>query len=230
MLARGDRRGFVAVDYRGEVYAVARQAGVKTKEVAARLGAPEAYPSVDNVRSYIAARMSERIEGFIRQAEREAGQGRKTLETERSELVARHREERQALQTGHEKRWIAETKARAARLPRGVFGIWHRLTGQYGKIRQRNEREAWDALKRDRSERDGLIANQLDELRALQERIREQSERQQADLLLLREDIVRYQNMASPERPSQPRDPEIQREARKRQRRRDRGRDRGFER
>jgi hypothetical protein len=33
MLARGDRRGFVAVDYRGEVYAVARQAGVKTRGI-----------------------------------------------------------------------------------------------------------------------------------------------------------------------------------------------------
>ena len=229
-LARGDRRGFVAVDYRGEVYAVARQAGVKSKDVAARLGDPEAYPSVDEARTWIAARMSERIEGFIRQAEREAGSGRKTLEAERAELAKRHRQERQALKTGQEKRRIAETKARAARLPRGFSGIWHRLTGQYGKIKQRNEREAWDALKRDRAERDGLITSQLDERRALQNRIREQRERQQADLLLLREDVARYQDMASPERPSARREQETAREARQRQRRRDRGRDRGFER
>ena len=32
-LARGDRRGYVAVDYKGEVYAIARYAGIKTKEV-----------------------------------------------------------------------------------------------------------------------------------------------------------------------------------------------------
>lgn len=232
MLARGDRRGFVAVDYRGEVYAVARQTGVKTKDVAARLGNPEAYPSVDEARTYIAARMSERIQGFIRQAELEAGQGRKALEAERSELAAWHRKDRQALNDAQEKRLTAETKTRAARLPRGISGIWNRLTGKYSKIKQRNEREAWAALKRDHAERDGLIASQLDERRALQDRIRDQRDRPQADLLLLREDVARYQNMAAPERPSELREPKTERETRKRQRHRDRGRgrDRGFER
>ncbi|PWE33815.1 relaxase [Maritimibacter sp. 55A14] len=228
MLARGDRRGFVAVDYRGEVYAVARQASVKTKEVAARLGDSESLPSVDEARTYIAARMSERIKGFIRQAELEAGQGRKALEFERCEMVGRHRQERQALTESLEKRWIAETNARAARLPRGFSGIWKRITGSYGKIRAQNEREAWHTLLRDRAERDGLIASQLDERRALQERIREQRDRQQADLLLLREDVARYQDMALPERETDRREPD--REARKRQRSRDRGRDFGFER
>lgn len=37
-LARGDRRSFVAIDHLGEVYAIARWADVKTKEVNARLG------------------------------------------------------------------------------------------------------------------------------------------------------------------------------------------------
>ena len=44
-LARGDRRGFVALDYRGEVYSLSRYAGVKTKELEARLGDREALPS-----------------------------------------------------------------------------------------------------------------------------------------------------------------------------------------
>lgn len=228
MLARGDRRGFVAVDYCGEVYAVARQAGVKTKDVAARLGDPESLPSVEGVRATIAARMSKRIKGFIRQAELEAGQGRKALEFERSELVGRQRQERKELLTAQKKRWIAETNARAERLPRGISGLWHRLTGKYGKIRQQNEREAWSALLRDRVERDDIIAGQLEERRVLQERIREQRERQEADLLQLREDIARYQDMSLPERGAERR--ERDRGASKRQRRRDRGRDHEFER
>jgi len=228
MLARGDRRDFVAVDYRGEIYAVARQASVKTKEVAAPLGDPEAYPSVDEARTYIAALMSGRIKGFIRQAELEAGQRRKALDFERKEMTGRHRQERQTRTTGQEKRWIAETKARAARLPRGFSGIWQRLTGKYSKIRQSNEREAWAVLKRDRAERDTLIASQLDARRALQERIRQQRERQQADLLLLREDVARYQDMALQERQPEKRAPEQEREGRKGQRTRDKGRNREF--
>ena len=70
--------------------------------------------------------------------------------------------ERDVLKEAHEKRWISETKARAERLPRGFSGIWQRLTGKYSKIKQRNEREAWAALKRDRAERDNLIASQRD--------------------------------------------------------------------
>jgi len=128
---------------------VARQAGVKTKDVTARLGDPEAYPPVDEARNWIAARMSKRIEGFIWQAELEAGQRRKALEFERKEMTGRHRQERDALKDAHEKRWIAETKARTERLPRGFSGIWQRLTGKYTKIRQSNEHEAWQALLRD---------------------------------------------------------------------------------
>lgn len=227
-LARGDRRGIVAVDYRGEVYAVARQAGVKTKDVVARLGDPEALPSVDQAKAAIAARMTDRIKGFIRQAELEAGQGRTALEFRRSELAGRQKQEREMLKEAQDKRWTAETKARAAKLQRGFSGLWQRVTGKYSKIREQNEREAWKALLRDRAEGDELIAGQLDERHVLQDDIREQRERQQTDLLLLREDIVRYQEMGLSERAHER--PEPDREGRKRTRGRDRGRDFGFER
>lgn len=222
VIARGDRRGFVALDYRGEVYSISRYADVRTKDVRARFGNPDQLPTVEEARAAMAARMSERINGFIRQAELEAGQGRKALEFRRSDMAERHRDERQTLKDAQEKRWITETNARAARLPRGFSGIWKRLTGGYAKIRERNERETWDALLRDRAERDSLIAGQLDERRGLQQEIRDQRERQQPDLLLLREDVARYQDMALPER-SKERRHEKDREDRKRSR--DRGRD-----
>ena len=227
-LARGDRRGVVAVDYRGEIYAVARQAGVKTKDVVARVGILAALPSVDQAKAAMAAHMTDRIRGFIRQSELEAGQGRKALEFRRSEMAGRHREERKMLIEAQEKRWTAETNARAARLPRGFSGIWQRITGKYSKIREQNERAAWAALLRDRSERDTLVSAQLDERRDLQYEMREQRERQQADLLLLREDVARYQDMELPERSAERQEQE--REGRKRIRGRDKGRDFGFER
>jgi len=227
-LARGDRRGVVAVDYRGEVYAVARQAGVRTKDVVARVGDSENLPSVDQAKAELSARMTERIKGFIRQSELEAGQGRQALEFRRSEMAGRHREERTVQKETQEKRWTAETNARAAMLPRGFSGIWQRITGKYGKIREQNERAAWSALLRDRAERDSLVAGQLDERRDLQHDMREQRERQQADLLLLREDIARFQEMEMPERA--PERHEQERDGRKRTRGRDKGRDFGFER
>ncbi|MGH8647066.1 MAG: hypothetical protein ACREX4_22460 [Gammaproteobacteria bacterium] len=54
---RGDRRGFVALDFQGEVYAIAKWAGIKTKQVHARLGDEQILPSVAEVQNRIAHEM-----------------------------------------------------------------------------------------------------------------------------------------------------------------------------
>lgn len=69
-LARGDRRGHVAVDYRGEVYAIARYAGIHTKQVRDRLGDPAQLPSVEQAKQDFASRMSAMLKAHIEQAER----------------------------------------------------------------------------------------------------------------------------------------------------------------
>lgn len=48
-LARGDRRGFVALDADGNVYSLSRWLGVKTKELKARLGDPDLLPNIETV-------------------------------------------------------------------------------------------------------------------------------------------------------------------------------------
>lgn len=73
-LARGDRRGFVAVDYLGEVYSLSRYTGVKAKELEARLGDRDQLTSVDIVKSEIAKGMSRKLEAFIVETRRDAKQ------------------------------------------------------------------------------------------------------------------------------------------------------------
>jgi hypothetical protein len=195
VLARGDRRAFVAVDYRGEVYGIARKAGVKAKEVAAKLGDPTELPSVDTVKAEIASRMTGKIKEFIEQAEKDAQRRSAFIEFRKAEVVGRHVEERRALSEAHEKRWQAETLARAARLPKGFSGIWHRLTGRYAKVKAQNERETLEALRRDRDEKDALIMRQLEERQALEREIRAQREAAQEELLQLREDVASYMEL-----------------------------------
>jgi hypothetical protein len=64
LLARGDRRGLVAVDYRGEVYSLSRWTGQKPKELKGKLGDPADLPDVEEVTARIAARMTEKLKGF----------------------------------------------------------------------------------------------------------------------------------------------------------------------
>lgn len=170
-LAQGDRRGFVAVDYRGEVYSLSRYAGVKSKELRSRLGKPDELDTVSHVKAKIAEWMTAKVTRFIKDAERDAKHRNAVIDFQKAELVGRHRDERAALKDLQDKRWQAETKARAERLPKGMSGIWHRLTGRYGKIREQNEREAFEGLLRDRAEKDALIVRQLDERQALQAEI-----------------------------------------------------------
>ncbi len=57
-LARGDRRGFVAIDHHGEVYSVPGQAAIKTKAVRERLGEEDTLPSLPQAHQTMAREMS----------------------------------------------------------------------------------------------------------------------------------------------------------------------------
>lgn len=194
-LARGDRRGFVAVDYRGEVYALSRYAGVKPKHLEARLGDQRRLRSVDQVKAEVAARMTGKLEAFVKDAERQARQREAVVAFRRTEMVARHEDARQRLSTAHETRWQAEVQERAQRLPKGFSGLWHRLTGQYSRTKAWNDREALEAHHRDRAEKDALIFKQLEEREALQRDIQAQRAMSQRELMRLREDVGRYHGL-----------------------------------
>jgi len=203
-LARGDRRGFVAVDYRGEIYSISKWCGVRTKDVKKRLGNPAALPSVDQAKARIAERMTGALSRFVNDIEANARKHAVSLEFRRSEMVTRHRTERKELANGHETRRIAETNVRAARLPKGMKGIWHRITGVYTQIRQQNELEAWQTHLSDQAERDAVILEQRDERRALQRKIIERRKQEQKDLLEIRADVARYAAMQEREHETSP--------------------------
>ncbi len=67
LLARGDRRGFVALEHRCEVFAVSKWVGIRTKKVRSRLTDQDALPSVDEARAQIARDMSAHLAELRRQ-------------------------------------------------------------------------------------------------------------------------------------------------------------------
>lgn len=171
-LARGDRRAVVAVDIHGEVYAVARWANVKSKDVVNRMGdALSALPSVDEAKEHIAGMVREKMQGFVSYAITDFRIAAQGMEAKRLAMVERHRAARHDLQTGQDERWIEESRQRAERFRRGMLGLWDRLTGKHAKLRQRNEIEFAVAAARDAEEKQALIERQLDERRQLQREI-----------------------------------------------------------
>lgn len=191
-VARGDRRGFVAVDYRGEVYAIAKYAGLRTKQVRERLGDPAHLPSVEDTNRENAARMSAMLRAHIERAEQANKLRSAALRFQYTQTIQRQREEREKLTQAHEKRWNAENAARAARLSKGFRGIWDRLTGRHANVKHQNEREALIALGRDREEKDSLIFRHIEERERLQHRIREEKKTQALDVQRLHRDIANF--------------------------------------
>lgn len=194
-LARGDRRGFVAIDFRGEVYSLSRYSGVKTKGLETSLGDPKQLRSVGAVKDEIAGRMSAKLEAFIKDVERDAKQRIAVMTFRKTEMVARHHGERQELWAAIEQRWKAETRQRTQRLPKGFSGIWHRLTGRYAKVKAQNEHEALEAYRRDRAAKDALIFKQLEDRQVIQRDIKTQRSIAQEELVRLREDVANYRNL-----------------------------------
>ena len=170
-LARGDRRAHVAVTYEGEVLSLSRMTGQKTKEIDARLGKPNDCRSVEETKQHIAATIAPKLRHLMKENDRARLEAMLPLEAKRIAMRDHHREHRQELADTQQQRSEAEGKARAARLRKGVAGLWDRLTGRRKETLQQNEAEALECRSRDRAERHDLVHEQLTERRGLQRQI-----------------------------------------------------------
>ncbi|MER3352346.1 MAG: relaxase/mobilization nuclease domain-containing protein [Hoeflea sp. D1-CHI-28] len=194
-LARGDRRGVVALDYQGEVYALARWSGVKAKDVKDRLPDVDKLPSVQERREEIAKRMSAQLQKYALEINKAYHRKHPSIEFKRTQIVERHRDERKALDEVQRLRWEKETAARAARLPKGMGGLWSRITGKYSRIRTQNELDAWQCYCRDQAERDGLVSRQLDERQQLQRAVKQVRDQRSKDIADLHLELSAYLSM-----------------------------------
>lgn len=190
-LAKGDRRGHVAVTYEGEVLSLARVIGKPAKEIVARLGKPDDLRSVDGTRAHIATVIAPKLRALIAEAGKMRTRAMAPLDERRHALKQTHAQERERLDKGIATRRQAEERVRAERLRGGILGVWDRLTGDRAKIQKQNEAEAFAGYRRDRSQRDGLIEAQLKDRRVLQKDIRQVRHRHASLVLGLYRDLVR---------------------------------------
>lgn len=170
-LARGDKRGFVALDVYGEVYSLTRQLGKKAKALETRLGKPTELPSVQDVRGGIQGQLSKLFGSYKEELRAAHDEKLKPLLTDKARLTSEHRSVRANLKDYQQKRWQAEELKRSARIRKGFKGIWDKLNGRYWKTRKNNEQEVWQAHLRDRKQQEELIQKQLTERQNLQTQI-----------------------------------------------------------
>lgn len=191
-LAKGDRRGHVIIDHDGEVHSLSRVLGTKTKDVKARLGDGEALPSAQATRQTLGERMTPALKRHVAESREKFDKASALLGDAKTEMTRRHHDGRDKLDQHQKRAWDAETQARAARLPKGLSGIWHRITGKYQEVRVQNEVEAKASRERQAEERQRLIDRQREERARLQVLFKELRRRQAEELLELRRELGRF--------------------------------------
>lgn len=194
-LARGDRRGFVALDIQGEVYAIPKWTGVKTKDVRTKLGDAKKLRSVDETRAHIAATMQPALSRWEMDAAKQRDDNTKRRDAERRAMATRQRDERARTRLGQQRRALAEARARQARFRKGLGGLWDRVRGEHRRIREENERLAWEAQQRDQRARDDLIFTHLEERRTLKRTQREEKVAKAAVLHEINLDRQRFEDL-----------------------------------
>ena len=199
-LARGDRRGSVVVDYKGEVYSLSRYVGAKPKDLAAKLGDPNKLHSIEETKRHISGTMTRALRDHIAAIQVELAVQKSAFQKDRSAMVSRHRQERKALSERQQQRWTLEEKARVVRLRTGLMGLWDRLLGRYGKLKKQNERETYQAWQRDQKEKSDLIRSQREERQRLQKSIVEARKRHDEERLGLYSDIAAYSRLPANQR------------------------------
>ena len=209
-LAKGDKRGHVLVDHTGEVYSLPRMLGAKSKDVRNRFGDGADLRTVADVRKVVAERMTPTIRRHIEKSRELFRLRSARLGAQKADITKWHRKERATLDESQKQEWDKENLVRAKRLPKGLRGLWHRLTGEYGIIRKLNEAEAQDTQQRQERDRKSLIDKQRVERSMLQARFKELRGRQAEKLLKLREDVGRYLKLGrSQEAPQRMRQPSL---------------------
>ena len=194
MLAKGDRRGFVAVDYKGEVYSLSRWTGLKTRALNARLKQDD-LPSVQQAKTKIAEIMTDVLQKHINDVRHERNKKYQPLKSSLLNLRERHRSERSALEQTHNERQRHEQTQRQERMPRWLKGVLARITGKHRRIQEENRQDALKCQTRDQKEKQELITKQLQERWRLQDHVQKLRNEHNETMLQMRKDIGTYMEM-----------------------------------
>jgi len=170
ILAKGDRRGFVAVDRNGEIYSVARWVGIKTKELRARLGSPQGLPCTEDALNRFVSHTDAEIDLSLETQADKIRDDLLAFTAARLDLVENQRSARTILREKQRRELVAVYKAQPNPSNSGLKVLWNRLSGHEQKqyAAYQATRDALLAAQRDETQH--LIQSQLKERRQLQQR------------------------------------------------------------
>lgn len=194
-LAKGDRRGFVAVDTDGEIYSLPKWLGVKTKAVRDRFGKENELPSVDQTKAAIARDMLDKMDDHSNELRERNLQHLAERSDRRRALIEKQRAERAEALAAIQERQTEEARARQAKFRKGLSGLWDWMRGENRRIARENEAEAARSAERDRLEKEAFIRRQREQRLFIAQRQMQARDRMREQFRHVREDQNRFEAM-----------------------------------
>lgn len=194
-LARGDRRGYVAVDHKGEVYSLSRAANVKSKQLQQRLGDMNALPSVTEAKARYAEEMLKKMQEFQQQVERENQEKARQAEIQKQKIIAEQKAKREAMAQLLKEREQKEERIRQERIRHGLLGLLDRVTGKRKHTLQQNEQEKQLTTVRDTQEKKTLVTAQLSERERFIEKRKAEKQQIEHKKQELQKDVQQFEAM-----------------------------------
>lgn len=162
ILARGSRRGFVAVDHTGEVYSLSRWVGEKPKDLRARLGDEAVLQSVEKAQSELVEMAASRL-SQLRDKLRAKQQAASVKQSAKfAKIVTGHSNQLEAVQTRHKLTLKSLASEQTSRFRSGLFGLLDRISGRRKRIAEENRVER-DKLRRIQKQEKATLQGALDQ-------------------------------------------------------------------
>ncbi|MEM1372434.1 MAG: relaxase, partial [Pseudomonadota bacterium] len=160
------RRGHVAVDHKGETFAVSRYVGIKAAHVRAKLGEADGLASIEAAQKQAAKQITDRLVQLKDQEATKAMRVQDVAIKRDKSMQAKQSRETSVLRDTQQKRAAAEEQARQARIRKGVMGFVDRLTGRRKRTLQENTADSAAKQLRNQHERRALQHKQAHDLQS----------------------------------------------------------------
>ncbi|MBD8894122.1 relaxase/mobilization nuclease domain-containing protein [Roseibium litorale] len=198
ILAKG-KRGHVAVDFRGEVYAVRTYTGKTSKEIQEKLGTPDRQPSVVEAQTRAARQLVERLTALRVEQLKEIASNRAGALELKEKLQLKHERQMVRVRERHRRQQAHEVLIREARLRKGLPGLWDWLTGKRKRTLELNKAEAAKMANHRREELRAQRNRRLTVMKAQDEKSRLERMKHFEGIRELRDDAKRLMQVAPKE-------------------------------
>lgn len=193
ILARGDRRGFVAIDHNGEAFSIRQYVGIRSRQVNERLSKPEDLPDTETAHRDAAKIVTNRLKELEAEERQKAALAIQLAASKRKNALEAQKAATEKLLAQQDLRRAEEEKLNSVRIRTGWRGLIDRITGRRKQVEAANRKAEEIAELRDEVERGELLYRQQQQRKAILSEAHRKNSGRKAASREIREDLERIE-------------------------------------